>query len=98
MRRRLTPRQRMVLRLLGACPGGVAPGYLTYILSGRYPRDSRGRLGVVLSRLCRRGLVRSVFDFTHRQYFLTSRGVELVHAWLVRAKKRSLREKRTTGA
>lgn len=90
---RLTPRQRLVLRLLSLCPQGTSTAYVAYVLSGDYPVQNKGEVSSwtgTFGVLRNRGLVVRRDDMTHWNWSLTSRGMDVVSRMLVRARKKTL--------
>lgn len=76
---RLTPRQRLVLRLLPPGSRTMTGGYVAWILTGRW---SSRKSDTTLRSLERRGLVRASHAFSRCLWCLTEEGSRLTSEWL----------------
>jgi len=93
MAKGFTKKQKLVLRMLSLTLGGASMSYVVYVLTGQYPHQSEGEVSGwirTFTSLRRRGLLTRCWNYTHWSWSLHRRGFDVVHRWLVRARRSRL--------
>jgi hypothetical protein len=88
-----TKKQKLVLRMLSLTPGGASMAYVVYVLTGQYPRQSEGEVSGwrrTFFALRKKRLLVRCWDHTHWSWSLHRRGFDVVHRWLVQARRSRL--------